>query len=70
MTPKEKAINIVTEMHEHTDYIQDAIKCALIAVKEVVSQWFIVDTYIGDGRGELNPNYRYWLEVEQELKKL
>jgi len=42
----------------------------LVTVKEVVAQWEVVDAYIANGQGKLNPNLRYWYEVEQELNKL
>jgi hypothetical protein len=74
MTPKEKAIEIYTKMYNEvyasygTDFL--AKQCALIAVNEVVDQWFGIDTYLANGQGELNPNYKYWLEVKQEIEKL
>jgi len=77
LTPKEKSEELIGRYRKFKVGLsfcflsnKEAKECALIAAKEVVAQWFIVDTYIGDGRGELNPNYRYWLEVERELNKL
>ena len=37
---------------------------ALICVKHIIEQW---ETYLGDGRGELNPNLRFWKEVKIEM---
>lgn len=74
MTPKEKAEELLDEMFNQIfpSYGADKIakECALIAVNEVVDQWIVVDTYIGDGQGLINPNLKYWLEVKQELEKL
>jgi hypothetical protein len=80
MTPKEKAEHLV--MKYYNTYIinksslimrrkeEEAKKCALIAVDEIIEQWFYIDTYIGDMNGELNPNLRYWHKVKKEIEKL
>ena len=69
MTPKEKAEELLDKFVRFTPYSY-ARQCAIIAVNEVVEQWFEIDTYLGDGNGELNSNYKYWLEVKEEIKKL
>jgi len=74
MTPKEKAIQIYTKMYNevYTSYGTDFVakQCSLVAVNEVVDQRSGIDTYLRNGWGELNPNYKYWLEVKKEIEKL
>lgn len=81
MTPKEKATSIYNQhyvllLEADSDISQEVLisilakKCALLSVKEVVEQWEVIDTYIADGRGELNQNLKYWYEVREELNKL
>lgn len=43
---------------------------ALYMVSEILKQWEYVDTHIADLGGKLSPNYKYWLEVEQEINQL
>ena len=77
MTPEEKANEIVSKYEKYLygyftqndEYIK-CVECALIAVKEVVDQWFGIDTYLANGQGELNPNYKYWLQVKKEVENL
>lgn len=56
----------------HTTKVQkeNAKQCALIAVKEVISQWEYIHTHIADLGGKLNPNLKYWNEVENELEAM
>ena len=77
MTPKEKAIELIDEFYNITDYVGDCIitkyeakQCALIAVDEIISQWEYIDTYLSDLGGELNINLKYWYQVKQEIEKL
>ena len=79
MTPKEKAIDLVDKFNPYAlDSASDksrggevsAKQCALIAVDEIIEQWIYIDTYLGNGNGELNPNLKYWTEVKTELQKL
>lgn len=81
MTPKEKATSIYNQhyvllLEADSDISQEVLisilakKCALLSVKEVIEQWEVIDTYIADGRGELNQNLKYWYEVREELNKL
>ena len=46
-----------------------AVKCAIIAVDEIIEQWDYIDTYLANGMGELNPNLRFWQSVKQQLEK-
>ena len=81
MTPKEKAASIFNQhyvllLEADSDISAEVLisilakKSAMLAVKEVVEQWEVIDTYISDGRGELNQNLKYWYEVREELNKL
>lgn len=81
MTPKEKATSIYNQhyvllLEADSDISQEVLisilakKCALLSVKEVVEQWEVIDVYLADGGGELNPNLKYWHEVREELNKL
>ena len=80
-TPKEKAVELVDKYRTYIragdkyeyldpeDEVHLAIKCALIAVFEIIDQWEYIHAYISNGMGELNPNLQYWQEVENELNK-
>ena len=61
MTPKEKAIDLVEDMHDAPEmgYNEHAKQCALIAVEEILQQilW---------DKGAV----KYWNEVKQEIEKL
>lgn len=46
-----------------------ACELALTAVDEIIEQWKIIDIYLADGNGELNQNLRYWIEVQDYIKK-
>ena len=68
MTPKEKAPELVNKFIPHTkvfnevlgweDYIDPAIRYALLAVDEILK---VIHTNMED---------RYWQEVKQEIEKL
>lgn len=81
MTPKEKATSIYNQyyillLEADSDVSEEVLisilakKCAILSVKEVIEQWEVIDVYLADGRGELNPNLKYWYEVREELNKL
>jgi hypothetical protein len=65
MTPKEKAIELVEDMHNapETGYNEHAKECALIAVDEILNHHsqeqslYRIDTY-------------YWVEVKKEIETL
>jgi hypothetical protein len=74
MTPKEKAIELVDKynnsimsfLSDNMKY-QNAIKCALIAVDEIIKTDMLIDedTFV------MKPSYlEYWMEVKQELLNL
>ena len=78
MTPKEKAIELVTKYYGHfTAHMSIAKKCALIAVDEIMtlinrSIEHFVPHFGGGGHTVKMPNqeYHYWQEVKQEIEKL
>jgi hypothetical protein len=57
MTPKEKAIELVEDMHDAPEigYNEHAKQCALIAVDEIL---------------KLRVNIPYWQEVKKEIELL
>lgn len=84
MTPKEKAEELLTKMSKQTykyqpysgaNYLEEEIgyeagkKCALITTEEVIYQYFALNTYLSD-MGGIDKQYKYWLEVKQEIEKL
>ena len=74
MTPEGKAEELYWKYYQEVAdslYPENKSKeCALIAVNELVYQWILIDTYLGDGQGLLHPNLKYWQEVKKELEKL
>jgi hypothetical protein len=61
MTPKEKAIELVEDMHDAPEvgYNEHAKQCALIAVDEIIKE--LERCFIHN---------EYWQEVKQEIEKL
>ena len=57
MTPKEKAIELVEDMHDAPEigYNEHAKQCALIAVDEIL---------------KLRVNIPYWQEIKKEIELL
>jgi hypothetical protein len=68
MTPKEKAQELVEQFASvlmHDEVFEDSIKCALIAVDEIMNADWYIPTF------EDNKKWTsYWKEVEHELEKL
>ncbi len=75
MTPKEKALELGNKMYngsvfnkdkkEHLAELQNAKRCALIAVDEIIKEL----------TEEISPSvhgfrHKYWQEVKQEIEKL
>ena len=61
MTPKEKAIELVEDMHDAPEigYNEHAQQCALIAVDEVLQQILWDKAAV-----------KYWEDVKKEIEKL
>ena len=69
MTPKEKAIQLVESMAfscRECDYEAKAKQCALIAVKEILSDY---KNYLMHENTEYK-GLMYWQEVKQEIELL
>lgn len=72
MTPKEKAEELVGKMIPHTrvfhgvlgweDYQDSAKQCALIAVDEIINQYYTHTDNV--------TQHEYWQQVKQEINKL
>ena len=72
MTPKEKAIDLVEDMHDAPEmgYNEHAKQCALIAVDEII-EFMEVDDFDSDTCYWANHSkMQYWIEVKQEINKL
>jgi hypothetical protein len=72
MTPKEKAQELVDKFRsEILSFLGDRIKdqnakrCALIAVDELIKIHYLLTT-----THDTSPSINYWKEVKQELDKL
>jgi hypothetical protein len=71
VTPKEKAFELVQKYMLHTPigfYIEDAKKCSLIAVDELIESHLLLTT-THDSEPSIRCK-RYWQEVKNELIKL
>ena len=77
MTPKEKAIELVEDMHDAPEmgYNEHAKQCALIAVDEILEATKTKYKW-GGGSPEKLVHFEevkydtYWKEVKQEIEKL
>ena len=74
MTPKEKAIELVTKYYGHfTAHMSIAKKCALIAVNEIIEATNMYQFAISNDKESIPAkvvNHPYWQEVKQEIEKL
>jgi hypothetical protein len=71
MTPKEKAIELVLKFEDYTDCADErgfAIKCALIAVDEIINGYEFDLLDIEHKR--IMDNINFWDKVKQEIEKL
>jgi hypothetical protein len=72
MTPKEKADNLCTRfIYRTTEYvsIDDAKKCALIAVDEIYKLTLNIGQHLEEFEDKAN-YYSYWEEVKQHIEQL
>ena len=73
MTPKEKAIELVSRFLTYSNQfydndIRDAKECALIAVEEILP---IIQSYEDAlSASQKSDELEYWQEVKQEIEKL
>jgi hypothetical protein len=70
MTPKEKAIELVEDMHNapETGYNEHAKECALIAVDEIIQGYEFDSLEINHKR--IIDSINFWDEVKKEIEKL
>jgi hypothetical protein len=78
MTAKEKALELVENFEQYSDYQEcdiftqrermriNAVKCALISVDEIIKE--LKETEFNYGVENLP--FKYWQEVKQEIAKL
>jgi hypothetical protein len=62
-----KYISELIQLPIGDSHYETAKQSALITVCEIIEQWQYIHTYIANGMGELNPNLKYWYEVEEEI---
>ena len=62
MKPKEKALELIQGFYLYTSRINNAIDCAIDCADEVLKA---IPMYVG----ELNPKWKYWNDVKQEILK-
>lgn len=73
MTPKEKAIELVSMFMPYTlSYGNEysAKYCALIAVEEILKSGIEIDYYYDDTVGYFISYLEYYYEVKKEIEKL
>jgi len=72
MTPKEKAIDLVEDMHDAPEmgYNEHAKQCALIAVGEIMNFMEKDDKESETCYWANHPTLSYWYKVKQEIEKL
>jgi len=70
MTPQEKVNGLIDKMKLVVKDETTAINVALIAVKEVITEWEYVDAYLANAGGEFNRSLYFWYRVEIELNKM
>jgi hypothetical protein len=71
MTPKEKAIELVLKFEDYTDCADErgfAIKCALIAVDEIMQS--LGHKKLSDSPYTTLEARQYYVQVKQEIEKL
>ena len=72
MTPKEKAEELILKFEQYSDSADEhgfAIKCALIAVDEIINCLDDDDLYI-QGESNIDGFISYYKEVKREIEKL
>ncbi len=73
MTPKEKADNLCTRyIYRTTEYvsIDDAKKCALITVDEILGYIHRINKAKGIGDKYIQLSTHHWEEVKQHIEQL
>ena len=73
MTPKETAEELVNKYLLATPvgfHIDDAKKCALIAVDEIIEELSGMWCHYGNIESQIEERQIYWFEVKTEIEKL
>ena len=68
MTPKEKAIELYNKMYDYSLFEEEAKRCALIAVDEILNGYEFDSLDIEHKR--IMDNINYWDKVKQEIENL
>ena len=70
MTPKEKAGELYNKMYDYSLFEEEAKRCALIAVDEIID-FMEADDFDSDTCYWANHSkMQYWQEVKQEIENL
>jgi hypothetical protein len=67
MNPKTKAVELVLKFSETTIQYDQAIKCALISVDEIIDVWH---SHQIRSMEEWISVYQYWQDVKKEIRNL
>lgn len=68
MTPKEKALELYNKMYDYSLFEEEAKRCALIAVDEILNGYEFDSLDIEHKR--IMDNINYWDKVKQEIENL
>ena len=73
MTPKEKAIELYNKMYDYSLFEEEAKRCALIAVDEIIEATNMYQYGISNALEHIPSKivkHPYWQEVKQEIENL
>ena len=70
MTPKEKAGELYNKMYDYSLFEEEAKRCALIAVDEILSELAYTQNYVEDAMNKIQVYISYWQEVKKEIENL
>ena len=70
MTPKEKAGELYNKMYDYSLFEEEAKRCALIAVDEILSELAYTQNSVEDAMNKIQVYISYWQEVKQEIENL
>ena len=73
MTPKEKAIELYNKMYDYSLFEEEAKRCALIAVNEIIEATNMYQYGISNALEHIPSKivkHPYWQEVKQEIENL
>lgn len=68
MTPKEHAESLINKFITEGCLFANAQKCALIVIREIISNQMSLRLYYDEM--EIVDNVKYWQEVKTEIEKL